>query len=193
METLISSNNCSLHNDSFGCWSRVGIWKIIATLSPQISAAIIAAAATVMVSGFTILLTKKNERLKEIEQEQRKQKVPVYEEFVAFVFKIPLAEKLGEKPVSEKEMMKFVSNFAQKIIVWGSDDVIKACANFRRFAGKGSAGEFMLIVEQLLFAIRADVGYKNKNLQRGDLLSIFINDVDTILVELNSRKEIAEK
>ena len=36
-------------------------------------------------------------------------------------------------------------------------------------------------VERLLLAIRKDVGHKNRNLKQGDLLSIFINDIDSFL------------
>jgi len=160
-----------------GAW---GAWKALTRLSPQVSTAVIAGVVTVLVSVFSVLWSKRVDKQREIEQEQRKQKIPVYEEFIAFLFRILLADKLGDQPVTEKEMMKFVSGFAQKILVWGSDDVLAAYAVFRRL-GDTSSVQTVLAIEKLLFAIRADVGHRNKNLRTGDLLSIFVNDLEVFL------------
>jgi hypothetical protein len=165
-----------------GAWA---IWKTLTALSPQVATAIIAGAATLLVSVFSVLWSKRVERLREIEQEQRKQKIPVYEEFLALVFRIVMAEKLGEGPVSEQDMMKSFSGFAQKMIVWGSDDVLKEYAAFRKLATTATPETAPILhvfaIERLLLAIRRDVGHKNKNFAQGDLLRIFINDVDTFL------------
>ena len=161
-----------------GAWA---VWKVITTISPQVAAAIIAGGATVLVSVFSVLWSKRVERRREIEQEQRRQKIPVYEDFIKFLFRILMADKLGEEKVSEEEMMKFVSGFAQKIIVWGSDEVLHRYALFRRMAHDASGLETVVAVESLLYAIRADVGHNNKNLKTGDLLSIFINDIEAFL------------
>jgi hypothetical protein len=153
-------------------------------LSPQVSTAVIAGVATVLVSVFSVLWSKRVDRQREIEQEQRKQKIPVYEEFIAFLFRILLTDKFGEEPVTEKEMMKFVSGFAQKILVWGSDDVLAGYASFRRLGNSNTSSvQTVLAIEKLLLAIRADVGHRNKNLKTGDLLSIFINDLDEFLTK----------
>jgi hypothetical protein len=160
-----------------GAW---GAWKVITIPSPQVAATIVAGVVTVLVSVFSVLWSKRVERQREIEQEQRQQKIPVYEEFIAFLFRILLADKLGEQKVTEQEMMKFVSGFAQKIMIWGSDDVLHRYAVFRRM-GSATGLETVVAVESLLFAIRADVGHRNKNLKTGDLLSIFVNDIESFL------------
>lgn len=171
----------------------LGVWKVGVTLSPQITAAIIAGVATVLVSVFSILWSKRSERLREIEQEQRKQKLPIYEEFVAFVLKLILAEKLGNKPVPEKEMIKFMSTFAQKLIVWGADEVLSEYVAFRHMAATGSGLQIAFAVEKLLLAIRKDIGHKNAKLQSGDILRVFINDIDTALLDEEQQKSIPKK
>ena len=169
-----------------GAWA---VWKTLTSLSPQVATAIVAGVATLLVSVFSVLWSKRVERLGEIEQEQRKEKIPVYEEFLSLVFRIVLADKLGEGPVPEQDMMKFISVFSQKIIVWGSDDVLKEYATFRRLSAAATAQEAPILnlfaIERLLLAIRRDVGHKNKNLAQGDLLRIFINDIDTFLRPTN--------
>lgn len=164
-----------------GGWA---VWKTLTALSPQVATAIVAGVATLLVSVFSVLWSKRVDRIREIEQEQRKQKIPVYEEFLSLIFRMLFAEKLGEGPVTEQDMMKSMSLFGQKIMVWGSDDVLKEYASWRRVAtaiAEGNPAFHLFAVERLLLAIRKDVGHKNKNLKQGDLLSIFINDIDSFL------------
>ena len=44
----------------------------------------------------------------------------------------------------------------------------------------------LIAIERILYAIRADMGHKNKGLRQGDLLAIFINDVNSYLGEQNT-------
>ena len=86
------------------------------------------------------------------------------------------------KPLSQSEMLRFFEDFVKKVTVWGSDDVVKAFGDFKRQAPNIQAGaspkEIIFLSEKLLFAIRRDLGHKNKNLKQGDLLSLFITDID---------------
>jgi hypothetical protein len=91
-------------------------------------------------------------------------------------------------------------------MIWGSDDVFKEFATFRRQSvalaakrqqtlpqGELSAESLqaLLTFEKLLYAIRADVGHKNKGLVEGDLLSLFVNDIDKYLAARNNPAPIA--
>lgn len=132
-----------------------GVWKTLTALSPQVATAIVAGVATLLVSVFSVLWSKRVDRLREIEQEQRKQKIPVYEEFLSLIFRMLFAEKLGEGPVTEQDMMKSMRLFGQKIIVWGSDDVLKEYVSWRRVAtaiAEGNPAFHIFAVERLLLA-----------------------------------------
>src|SRR6185437_4330736 len=162
-----------------------GLWlaiKEFVLVSPQVAAATVAGTATVLVSVFSVLWSKRVERQKEIEQEQRRQKIPVYEDFIKFIFRLLMAEKLGEPKLTDQEMTRTVNDFAQTIMVWGSDDVLRKYALFRR-SGPAGGAEMAAAVESLLYAIRADIGHENKNLKTGELLSVFINDTEGFLAE----------
>lgn len=78
--------------------------------------AFVTAGATI----YAALRTKSAERLKEIEQELRKQKAPIYEGFSDF-----LLGKVLKNEASEDELKEFIVNFSQKMLVWGGDNVIK--------------------------------------------------------------------
>jgi hypothetical protein len=69
--------------------------------------------------------------------------------------------------------------------VWGADSVIKEWSAFKSLhEGTNSPPALTLIaIERILYAIRDDMGHKNKGLGQGDLLAIFINDVHLYLNE----------
>ena len=84
-------------------------------------------------------------------------------------------------PVSEAEILDFLQGFVEKITVWGSDDVLKAVIAFKSQASDVTAqdpAKSLFVLENMLFAIRRDLGHKNKNLKQGDLLSLFVTDID---------------
>src|SRR4051812_15355892 len=66
-----------------------------------------------------------------ITKEHREKKVPVYEEFIQFWFKHLFSSRSGENPLTDQEVIRFLSNYTQRIMVWGSDDVIAAWVKFR--------------------------------------------------------------
>ena len=64
------------------------------------------------------------------------------------------------------------------MIIWGSDEVIKAYFQFRTIVLNASdLSAVALAVESVLFAIRRDLGHKNQGLTSGMLLGTFINDL----------------
>lgn len=158
---------------------------IFSQLSKDVAASIIAAASTVLISVGSIIVSKLYERRKEIRKEHREKKVPVYEELISFLLKVFLAEKAGRKKLSEKEITIFLMDFTEKIIVWGSDEVIKSFQKFREETMRIPINKdevphikSMFYLEDLMLEIRKDLGHKNKDFKKGDVLSLFINDIE---------------
>ena len=150
-------------------------------LNPNVAASIIAASATVLMATLSVLLSKYLEIRALVFKEHRDKKIPIYEDLIRFFFRVMFQSKKG-KPLSESDMLNFFEGFVAKVTVWGSDDVVKAFGDFKRRAPEIQAGddpkEIIFLSEKLLFAIRRDLGHKNKNLKQGDLLSLFITDID---------------
>ncbi|MGD0032842.1 hypothetical protein SLT67_15880 [Paenibacillus illinoisensis] len=150
-------------------------------LQKEVAAALIAASATIVVSVLSIVIAKYYEKKRAIELELRSKKIPIYEEFVEFLFKLLMNKKLEGNPMTEQEMLRFMSGFTQKLLIWGSDDVVLQWSKYRNmFVNEENPDTMktMLQMEQLLIAIRKDTGHKNKEHKRGDILKLFINDVD---------------
>lgn len=130
-----------------------------------------------------MILTKYYERKRKIEQEIREKKIPMYVEFVEFWFRVLYSKNITGKKIEEKEMIEFFSDFTQKVMVWGSDEVLILWSRYRRtFVDiedpKNVSPEKLFDFEDLLMAIRKDMGHKNKGVIKGDLLGLFINDID---------------
>jgi len=156
--------------------------KVLASLDSDIAVAIIAAAATAFVSVLSIVLGKAFESRAILRREHRERKIPVYEDLIKFMFRILMGSKTGEVP-TEKEMLEFMSDFNQRIMVWGADDVLAAWVRWRRAATdpadlKAHPMNLMLLYEKVILTIRRDLGHNNRNLDTGDILALFINDID---------------
>ena len=159
-----------------------GALRVLVALNSSIAVAVIAAAATVFVSVLSIVLGKAYEARSAAERENREKKIPVYEDLIKFMFRILTGTKTGTMP-SEQEMLEFMSSFNQRIMVWGADEVLAAWVKFRKFSVdenlmKAEPMRLMFLYEDLIRAIRQDLGHKNRGLGRGDILALFVNDIE---------------
>lgn len=159
-------------------------WELINEAPSHISSGIIAVSGTILVTSITLIITKSWERKLKIENENRLKKIPIYEEFMTFWFKniLSLSKGSKEKPLSQDQIVQSMGIFTEKIIIWGSDKVIKSYSDFRQFSfkadinNKNNAKDFIIFFEKLLFAIRTDLGHKNYGLKTGDIISLFMID-----------------
>lgn len=167
------------------CWGGYVLIKSVhqglSTLPKEVAAAIVAGTCTVLISVISVLLSKYIERRAEINRQLREKKLPIYEELVTFLFSILMAEKSGRTPPTEQEVARFFGEHMQKLMVWGSDGVVKAVATFRTQSAtatdEASRTKVIFNFENLLLEIRKDMGHTNWGLSKGDVLSLFINDI----------------
>jgi hypothetical protein len=157
-------------------------FHVLESLDSDIAVAIIAAAATAFVSVLSIVLGKAYEGRALIHAEHREKKTPVYEDLIHFMSRILIGQKTGDAP-TEKEILSFLSTFTQRIMVWGSDEVLAAWIKWRRAAlnekqQKEDPMVLLLLYEKLILEIRRDLGHKNKDLHSGDVLALYVNDID---------------
>lgn len=161
----------------------VGIILFFPNTNPNIAAGIIAATATICVSVFSVAASKILEMSIGVANEHRAKKIPIYEEFISFLIKIVQSNNpnSGQKPVTEKEMIASITKFSEVIIVWGSNDVIRAWYAFRHgFSGTNqSAHQVFVLVENIVKAIRKELGHSPYDLKTGELLGVFVNDIET--------------
>jgi hypothetical protein len=148
------------------------------TLQREVATAIIAGFVAVMVSIVSVLLSKYFDRKREIEQAQRAKKAEIYEELLKFVFSHALRSALPHQVPTEAEGIDFFNRFTQRVIVWGSDDVLRQFAKWKFSMNDAEPNALVFEMEKLFFAIRKDMGHKNAGLRRGDILRIFTPDIE---------------
>ena len=164
-------------------WSIYKLVVYVGSASdPTIGAAIIAGCFTVIISIIGILIQKNKEQKINIQIEHRNKVAPIYEKFIDDIFNnFFYADKLGRQRLTNQEMIEVMAEFTQKILIWGSNDVINAYNNFRE-SGNVAPGKpshtILFHVEDLLLAIRKDLGHPTKGFKKGQLLRLFVNDLD---------------
>lgn len=150
-------------------------------VNPTIIVAFIAGSVTII--GYFV--ARYLEKQKTIEIQIREQKLPVYDEFIGFfIQKLMGAEYQSLSDVEKAaEIQDFMARFTQKGLLWFSDDTLLAFINWK-YSSQVLSGnteddtiESLRILEALLLAFRKDVGHSNKNIKKGDLLSLFVNDI----------------
>jgi hypothetical protein len=154
----------------------------IAELDPKIGAALVAGVFTVLVSVFGNLGVKWFEKREELKAELREKKRPVYEDFVKTVFDrflnpAALGEQIDE---SDDEVIRELQKVNTQIMIWGSAEMAKRWGEYRVNASEPSV-QNMFVFEDLLKKMREDLGHDDTDLQKGDLLRLFINDIDDYL------------
>jgi hypothetical protein len=174
-----------------------GVFKSIAwffsqvlSVDPRISAALITGLIAIIGTSLTITIPRYFQKKMEIESHLRDKKSDTYKLLVELLFKILMNGKT-DKPLKDKDIIREMSKFTENLILWGSEDVMKSYISYRKYFMSRKAGEEMTLeaiekMENLLLVIRKDMGHKNKNLQQGDILSLFINDIDEVLAKLKA-------
>ncbi len=151
----------------------------LASMQSDVAIAVVAAAGTITVSTFSLVMSKRIEAMVAVRQELREKKKPIYETIIGMLFKVHFAEKVGEKPPTEQELMRFFVTVTEQLVVWGSDEVVREFRALRMaFIDGGNPIKMLFQYEKLLNAIRKDLGHKNQGFKRGTLLGLWINDID---------------
>lgn len=157
---------------------------IFSDLPKEVLAPIIAGLFTVIVSLITVYLSKYLERKSTIEQEQRPKKVEIYLELIHSILSLMPTQDNRQKPMSQDEIIVFIKKFTETVIIYGSNDVILAWSNWRNkliIADPNKSFELLLELENVIFAIRKDLGHKKGKFKQKDVLRMFINDIDSAI------------
>jgi hypothetical protein len=160
------------------------------SVDSDLGKAFITGGVTVFIAVVSLVIGKIWEQKIKINADIREQKIPMYEKQISIFFSIIFAEKYGDKKPTENEIGKAFQDFTEKLIIWGSAEVIQAWIEFRVYDWQNSNSiEGFLKVENLLKAIRKDLGNSNYQLKNGDILKLFINDFNPELLPNNSSSE----
>lgn len=166
---------------AYGLFSAVR-WTItgLIGLDEKLAAAIIAACTTFLVSVATVVYTQQKTKSREIDNSHRPQKIEIYKQFMDKAV-VGLLRSSKQKKIESPEVQKVLEDlffkFTGDVIVWGSPEVIKAYSAFR---ATGADPQIVVRLDDLMQAMRKDLGNSNWGLARGDLIKLFITDPESI-------------
>ncbi len=88
--------------------------------------------------------------------------------------------------MSESELLSGLHENNKSVIIWGSDEIIVKYAEIRNVGNSGLQGDalakdMLIKVEEFILLLRKDLGHKNTNIKKGQVLSLFVNDIDAIV------------
>jgi len=158
-------------------------------LRTGVAAGVLTASATVLISVITLVASQRADRRKLIEQSVRERKVPLYDELIGFwMATLFMADQLSEDEMAAR-WQKFNGESLHTLILWMSEPVIGAYNRMREVGLRNvesgnteGSPEAVFAFEDLLIAVRKDLGHSNAGIERGDLLRLWINDVDESLI-----------
>lgn len=155
------------------------LWITLTSINTSLAVGLVTASATIIVSVISIIFSKYFERKAVIEDEHRQRKIPIYNKLIEFTFEILISAKNG-KALESSEAERFMKDFTQEVLVWGSDEVINSFYKLRQasFNPVGEKEQVLFYFEDVLLKIRKDLGHKNKDIGKGKLLGLFINDIE---------------
>jgi len=156
-------------------------------------------ALTVILAVFGSALTIASNFQSQIRSEQREHKREIYEKITHFFFENLFALKLGQEPKTEAEITQFLIQVTPKLVMWGSDQVVKSFREFRDAGARHNSDSqvsvivLMLIYEQMLLNIRKDLGHQNQALVKGSILGIFINNIDEYIAAISELQNFSQE
>jgi hypothetical protein len=142
-------------------------------ISTELVVAIITISVTVFGYFFHANTSRKMHELEQI----RKNNAPVYEKIVQMFINILIQNKPGMKKVTDIEILKFFADVTPKLMVWGSNDVVKAFGKFRTYSitNPDDPKGLMKCLDELIQAIRNELGHENENIS-SHIRKLYLND-----------------
>ena len=157
-------------------WIIQYLQNMVSRLDAVILVALITGSISILNSFYSKYSDNKN---KQREYLAGKREEP-YAEFISLVYKITQTNNASK--YTEQELIKDIQSFNSKITLWGSSKAVAKWIKFRK--SSLATGEEMkeeknlILIEEVMNEMRKDLGVEPVN--KGNLLSIFINDVEQI-------------
>ena len=161
--------------------------KFVSTTDQVIIVAMITGAVSIVGVVFTSVIGKIVDYRYNVKKYLYDKREVPYEQFISMVYTIMEdTKKPSGKRMTEPEIAKMVSEFSKGLTLWGSNKVVKKWLKYRKASLNNPSTENLLLLEDIIYEIRKDVG-QHKKLGKGDMLSFFINDTEKIIGKKNKK------
>lgn len=152
-------------------------WLFVVSLQasdPSIKAGLIGLFGVLTVAIFTHYQTKK----REIDARHFAEEREGYRHIIDLIFDSVMAVK-QDKPIEEGDMLQKMIPFKKALIVWGRSEIISAWNNFEiQSATNPTPSEMIAEMENVLRALRKDLGHNDTQLRMGSLSALILRAQD---------------
>ena len=136
---------------------------------------------TILIASLGALITVAGNFNIQVRNEQKPKKVEIYDKVINLFFDSIFAQKLGQEPKTEEELVKSIHDMTPDSILWASDDVLNLYIKFRQMANRqDSSTTPILLFGQMLLAMRKDLGHQNNQINEESILGTFVNNVENL-------------
>ena len=156
-------------------------WYIYANLQ-NFNPNIIATIAAALIGGFFALKGYSEAKKREVSARHFIEKKNAYADFIDLLFDLIKEQKKGT-PLSEEYMAESMNKFQRVLITWGSPNTISTYNKFLKNANPDNSSNILFLMDDLLHAIRKDLGHDNTKLGRGDLVGMFLDEKSKVELE----------
>lgn len=162
------------------------LWRIGTQVVQEISPPVAIITGVSITVGVSFLYSIRYLIQLRTQAQNQMKRAKVYESVIHFYIETMLWEKLGQEPKTEQEIAEFYAAITPKMITCASNRVIKQYAHLREWSLKQATDpdpnffnhvESLFEFETLFLAMREDLGYPAKDLKKGEILSLFVNDI----------------
>lgn len=152
------------------------IWGALVGVNPQLAVGVVAAGTTLLASTATVVLGRYYERRKEIDAHFRAEKIKIYDEFLAELFKV--FHTSGE---SSDDMVKFLREWQRKLVLWGGSNVLATYFKWMNHMKASPDARAIFLMDDFFRALRSDIGQSSTGLQRGAFANLILRRGDFFL------------
>lgn len=152
------------------------VWAFIEAVRAE--PAVVGSVATAVVGLFGVLWQQRRSEEARLREAHRNRMTPVYDDLLKMFL-----DNLGSGGGIDAEAEDFMKDLkGRQLLLGASTEMIRAFNDWQRSTvtaqADGNPMSAIFAWEDLLRAIRRDLGHNDADLQRGELLRVFITDID---------------
>lgn len=152
------------------------VWAFIEAVKAE--PAVVGSVATAVVGLFGLLWQQRRSEEARLREAHRTRMTPVYDDLLKMFL-----DNIGTGSGIDAEAEDFMKDLkGRQLLLGASTEMIRAFNDWQRSAVAAQAEDNAVTAifawEDLLRAIRRDLGHNDSDLQRGELLRVFITDID---------------
>lgn len=145
-------------------------------LKPEVGAAIVAGAITVVTSVYIASYNARKARERIAVEANREIKAKAYMQFMDTIIKVLKNTKSDEagSGLPREELEEFFYDFTSAIAVYGGPTVVKAYGDWRADAAQNDGEKALTKIGAIIREMRSDLGESNSGVDANDLIGLFI-------------------